>query len=557
MLDQQHRRLARELADAARRARPCRPRRARRPARRAAAAAAARPARARARPASGRRRAGCPGSRSAASATPSSSSARQRERAQPPLGAVGAGERRAAREAARPRLALAPTITFSTAVSPANRPTPCSVRAMPEPGELVRAHPVAARSPSKRTLPASARTKPQMTLNSVVFPAPLGPMTPTTSPGATVSETSSSAVRPPKRTVRPSTSQHLRRFVAGGGALIVAVRQSSAARLCGRHNGRRRKERAMSVTLDVELREERRRILAVVDGHLDEVVETAVDAIRADIPVYGDAAGGAHRGRARAYRGALRDQGRAAWAPSRTSRSRTSRSRARAAMRRARAGLGLEDYINAFRVGQQVFWDARARRAGSDASGREAALTLATPLMRYCDFASTHAGHVFAESLQRAVADADRERRDLLEHLLAGELPAHGPLRAAAQGYGIARTRACWSSSPCRRARRPTPPRPAPRSPAPRSATPARSSSPARARSSRVAGARPRLRPRARCASASRPLARAPARGGPAAGASASALPAARRGRAPARLRRGTGARWSASATAAWSRAAR
>ena len=45
----------------------------------------------------------------------------------------------------------------------------------------------------------------------------------------------------------------------------------------------------MSVTLDVELREERRRILAVVDGHLDEVVETAVDAIRADIPVYGDA----------------------------------------------------------------------------------------------------------------------------------------------------------------------------------------------------------------------------------------------------------------------------
>ena len=29
-----------------------------------------------------------------------------------------------------------------------------------------------------------------------------------------------------------------------------------------------------------------------------------------------------------------------------------------AAMRRARAGLALEDFINAFRVGQQVFWEA-------------------------------------------------------------------------------------------------------------------------------------------------------------------------------------------------------
>jgi sugar diacid utilization regulator len=57
--------------------------------------------------------------------------------------------------------------------------------------------------------------------------------------------------------------------------------------------------------------------------------------------------------------------------------------------------------------------------------------------MRYCDFASTHAGHAYAEFLQHAVADADRERRDLLEHLLAGELPARGPLRAAAQSYGV------------------------------------------------------------------------------------------------------------------------
>jgi sugar diacid utilization regulator len=58
--------------------------------------------------------------------------------------------------------------------------------------------------------------------------------------------------------------------------------------------------------------------------------------------------------------------------------------------------------------------------------------------MRYCDFASTHAAHAYVEYQQYMVADADRERRDLLEHLLAGEIPTRGPLVAAAQAHGIA-----------------------------------------------------------------------------------------------------------------------
>ncbi|HEY2636628.1 MAG TPA: helix-turn-helix domain-containing protein [Solirubrobacteraceae bacterium] len=109
----------------------------------------------------------------------------------------------------------------------------------------------------------------------------------------------------------------------------------------------------------------------------------------------------------------------------------------RAAMRRARAGFGLEDYINAFRVGQQVFWHAVIEEAGESARGRAAALELATPLMRYCDFASTHAGHAYVEFQQHLVADADRERRDLLEHLLAGRMPASATLLAAARSYGL------------------------------------------------------------------------------------------------------------------------
>jgi DNA-binding PucR family transcriptional regulator len=108
-----------------------------------------------------------------------------------------------------------------------------------------------------------------------------------------------------------------------------------------------------------------------------------------------------------------------------------------AAMRRARAGFALEDYINAFRVGQQVFWDALLERAGDAPVGHEAALSLVGPVMRYVDFASTHAAHVYAEFQKYALVDDHRERRDLLEHLLAGEMPVSGPLLAAAHSYGL------------------------------------------------------------------------------------------------------------------------
>ena len=44
-------------------------------------------------------------------------------------------------------------------------------------------------TPSKRTVPRCGRTVPEITLNSVVLPAPLGPTSPTISPAATESET--------------------------------------------------------------------------------------------------------------------------------------------------------------------------------------------------------------------------------------------------------------------------------------------------------------------------------------------------------------------------------
>src|SRR5690606_26307881 len=60
--------------------------------------------------------------------------------------------------------------------------------------------------PLKVIVPRWGLTTPVITLNSVVLPAPFGPMRPVTLWGAIVSPTSESAARPPNRTVTPSTS---------------------------------------------------------------------------------------------------------------------------------------------------------------------------------------------------------------------------------------------------------------------------------------------------------------------------------------------------------------
>jgi sugar diacid utilization regulator len=191
------------------------------------------------------------------------------------------------------------------------------------------------------------------------------------------------------------------------------------------------------VAVEEDVRAERRRILVTLLDELDELVERAVTALRAEIPAYRDAGP--------RFVEDLRDQVRSHFAVKLAAlledRMVTLEDIAfvrAAATRRARAGFALEDYLNAFRVGQQAFWEAVVACAGETPLGQAAALTLAGPLMRYCDFASTHAAHAYVEYQQYMVADADRERRDLLEHLLAGEMPTRGPLVAAAQAHGIA-----------------------------------------------------------------------------------------------------------------------
>ncbi|MEU7830103.1 helix-turn-helix domain-containing protein [Nonomuraea sp. NPDC049129] len=191
-----------------------------------------------------------------------------------------------------------------------------------------------------------------------------------------------------------------------------------------------------TLTGSATVRVQRTRILSELLDHLADLADTAVQTMRTEIPAYAaqdeNFLADVRDQVVRHYRSKL-----AVMLEDRTVTVDDIAFARRAAMRRARAGLALADYINAFRVGQRVFWGSVLERAGHSAAGHEAALSLAGPIMRYCDFASTHAANAYMEFQHYAAAEAVHESRDLLETLLAGGAPTRGGQLAAAQAYGL------------------------------------------------------------------------------------------------------------------------
>jgi hypothetical protein len=185
-----------------------------------------------------------------------------------------------------------------------------------------------------------------------------------------------------------------------------------------------------------QVRAQRDRIVGALLEDLDELAERATTAIRAQIPAYAD--------RDERFMADVRDQVRrhfgvqlAALLEEREVTAAEIGFTRHAAMRRARLGFAVEDYVTAFRVGMEVLWEQVTERMAPSIAGREAALSLVQPLMSYANFAATRAGDAYVEFQQHVEADADRARRDLLEHLLAGQLPERGPLQASALGFGL------------------------------------------------------------------------------------------------------------------------
>lgn len=111
------------------------------------------------------------------------------------------------------------------------------------------------------------------------------------------------------------------------------------------------------------------------------------------------------------------------------------------AMRRV-GRLPLGDFMHAFRIYTEVFWDALLATATDDDTRREA-LALPSIVMRYMNIAAGEAAEVYVEAERLLLAHGERVRRDLLEDLLASRAPTPGPKLAAAREAGLAPACTC------------------------------------------------------------------------------------------------------------------
>jgi sugar diacid utilization regulator len=106
------------------------------------------------------------------------------------------------------------------------------------------------------------------------------------------------------------------------------------------------------------------------------------------------------------------------------------------AMRRV-GRLPLADFMHAFRIYTEVFWDAVLASAVDKATRREV-LALPSIVMRYMNIAASEAAEVYVEAERLLLAQGERGRRDLLEDLLGGRPPDPGPKLALARQAGLA-----------------------------------------------------------------------------------------------------------------------
>ncbi|MEV6279732.1 helix-turn-helix domain-containing protein [Nocardia sp. NPDC051832] len=185
-----------------------------------------------------------------------------------------------------------------------------------------------------------------------------------------------------------------------------------------------------------EVQAERKRIIGSAYAHAEDIADAGLSSILAQIPSYA--------GRDRAFEADVHDQltrlcrsGLGAFLDHRKVTANDVAYARQAAARRARAGLTLVDYIAAYRLGQQATWKSLLSFAGESEAGRQAALSIVVPLARYNDLVSTEAANAYLEFQRSCGPDAGHENLALLESLLTGALPEHGPQLARASAHGI------------------------------------------------------------------------------------------------------------------------
>jgi hypothetical protein len=93
-------------------------------------------------------------------------------------------------------------------------------------------------------------------------------------------------------------------------------------------------------------------------------------------------------------------------------------------VKRARELLPLDALLEAYLIGQRVTWEAIVAEAGRTPDGLRAAQALTRTTFAYTHAINVAVADAYVRTRQHAAAEADRVKRDLLDTLLSGRVPA-------------------------------------------------------------------------------------------------------------------------------------
>ncbi len=107
------------------------------------------------------------------------------------------------------------------------------------------------------------------------------------------------------------------------------------------------------------------------------------------------------------------------------------------ATKRVRQGIGLPDFLRAFRIGQVTLWEAIVEATSAEPEAWQFAVEAATHLMQLIEVGSSVAAASYLSAQQLELAEGDRVRRDLVEDLVAGREIQGEPKLALAVECGL------------------------------------------------------------------------------------------------------------------------
>jgi hypothetical protein len=183
------------------------------------------------------------------------------------------------------------------------------------------------------------------------------------------------------------------------------------------------------------------RIVDALRERQDEIIATGIEAIRREIPAYA-------RNDDPAFLADVRDHVKLHNDALLASLERQSPLTAeellfiRPVATRRVGRIPLGEFMSAFRLYNEVFWEAVLETATDEAT-RAAALSMVAIIMRYINVAATSASEAYVEAESLLKAQGERLRRDLLEDLLDGRPPAPGPKLGAAREAGLEPSEPC------------------------------------------------------------------------------------------------------------------